>query len=200
MALGKVECFLGLYGALTSCHRSRHTTRSVRTIWRLSPTENLPQTGMPELQEGRQGALLQGSDDSSRQHQLAGPAVRERNSGVDRLLELLQDETQRLLEQLCHEFCLERCPKDSTSTQHTEDVRGEHGPIRWSCFLSRRRLVLDRKHRSLALITVQDIHQLCDPPLRYATESEEQWQAQPAWTLKNLRNSIHATFVGRVDG
>src|SRR5215813_6746315 len=32
MALGKVECFLGLCGALTSCHRPRYTTRSVCTV------------------------------------------------------------------------------------------------------------------------------------------------------------------------
>src|SRR5262245_44613673 len=122
MALCQVEGCLGLHGVLTSCDRPRCTTRSARTVWRLSTTEDLPQTRLPELQEGRQGALVEGSDDGSRPRQLAGPAVRERDSGVGRLLELLQDQTQRFIEQLRHEFCLERRPEDSTGTQHAEDV------------------------------------------------------------------------------
>src|SRR5215471_18412600 len=40
MALGEVECFLGLCGALTSCHGPRYTTRSVRTVWRLYTAED----------------------------------------------------------------------------------------------------------------------------------------------------------------
>jgi hypothetical protein len=130
---------------------------------------------MPELQEGRQGALLQGSDNGPWPRQPAGPAIHEWDSGVGRHLQLLQDQTQRHLEQLRHEFCLKGRPKDSAGTQHTEDVRGEHRPINRSCFLLRRRLVLDSHHRGLAIVTVQEIHELRDPTLRYATHSEEQW-------------------------
>src|SRR5262245_7748238 len=127
--------------ALTSGSRPRRTTWSVSMVWPPATTEDFPQARMPEPQEGRQYALLQGSDDGSWPRQLAGPTVREWDSGVGRLLQLLQDQPWRLLEQLCHEFCLEGRPKDSTGTQHAEDVRGKPRPINRHCFLSRRRFV-----------------------------------------------------------
>jgi hypothetical protein len=130
---------------------------------------------MPELQKGWQGALLEGSDDGPWPRQPAGPAIHEWDSGVGRLLQLLQDQTQRLLEQLRHEFSLEGRPEDSTGTQHAEDVRGEHRPINRRGFLLRRRFVLDGHHCGLAIVTVQEIHELRDPTWRYATHSEEQW-------------------------
>jgi hypothetical protein len=130
---------------------------------------------MPELQEGRQGALLQGRDHGSWPRQPAGAAIYERDSGIGSLLQLLQDQTQRRLEQLRHEFYLEGRPEDSAGAQHTEDVCREHRPINRSCFLLRRRVVLNGHHSGLAIITVQEIHELRDPTLRYATHSEEQW-------------------------
>jgi hypothetical protein len=101
---------------------------------------------------------------------------------------------------LCHELCLEGRPEDSAGTQHAEDIRREPRPINRRCFLSRRRFVLDGYHSGLALVTVQEIHKLGDPTLRYATHREEPWQAQPAQTLEDMRYGCHGSFVSRVDG
>src|SRR5205807_7566800 len=108
------------------------------------------------------------------------PAVRQWDSSVGRLLELLQDETQWLLEQLRHKFRLEGRPEDSAGTQHAQHIRGEHGAIMRSCHLISRRLVFHHNHRRLALVTVHKVDEFCDPTLRYTTHREEQWQAQPA--------------------
>jgi hypothetical protein len=145
-------------------------------IKRLSTTQELPEARMPEPQEGRQRALLEGSDECRRPCQLPFPAVHERHPGVGRLLELLQDQTQRLLEQSSHQCRFEGRPEDRASAEHAQHVRGERAPITRRDLLRRQSLVLDGNHRSLALVTVQKIDELYDPTLRDAMHRQEQWQ------------------------
>ena len=57
---------LGLCAALPSCHHPRRATRPAGRIKRLSTTQELPEARMPEPQEGRQRALLEGRDEWSR--------------------------------------------------------------------------------------------------------------------------------------
>jgi hypothetical protein len=166
----------------------------------LSTTQDFSKTRMPEPQQRRQSALLQGSDNGHRPRQLPCPAVHERDPGIGGFLELLQDETQRLLEQLRHEFRLEGRPEHSAGTQHAQHVRWEHGPIIRSCRLISRRLVRNLNHRSLTPFTVYQVNELCDPPLWYATHGEEQWQTQPARTLEDLSQGVHASLVSSIDG
>ena len=64
----------------------------------LFTTQELPEARMPEPQEGRQRALLEGRDECGRPCQLPFPVVHERHPSVGRLLELLEDQTQWLLE------------------------------------------------------------------------------------------------------
>ena len=129
---------------------------------------------MPEPQEGRHGALLEGRDDGLGHVNWPIPRSASGTPASVASCSFSRIRLLRLLEQLRHEFCLEGRPEDSTGTQHAEDVRGEHRPIN-RCVLLRRRFVLDGHHRGLALVTVQEIHKLGDPTLRYATHSEEQW-------------------------
>ena len=91
---------------------------------------------MPEPQQGRQGTLSEGRDHGRRPRQVAGPAVREWDSGIGRRLELLQDETQRLLEQVCHEFGLERRPQDRAGTEHAQRFCRELYPCMISGMIS----------------------------------------------------------------
>ena len=83
---------------------------------------------MPEPQEGRQRALLEGRDEWRRPCQLPFPAVHERHPSVGRLLKLLQDQTQRLLEQSRHQCRFEGRPEDRASAQHAQHIRGERAP------------------------------------------------------------------------
>jgi len=82
--------------------------------------------------------------------------VSERNPSVGRLLEFLQDHTQGLLEQVRHQFRFEGRPEDSARAQHAEDICGKHTPIKRRDHLLRlrRSLVLDLKHRGLAICMV----------------------------------------------
>jgi hypothetical protein len=91
-------------------------------------------------------------------------------------LKLLQDQTQRLLEQSCHQCRFEGRPEDRASAQHAQHIRGERAPITRRDLLRRRRLVLDDHHGSLALVMVQQIDEFYDPPLEDAQHGQEQGQ------------------------
>jgi hypothetical protein len=97
---------------------------------------------------------VESSNDGSRPHQLPVPAVSERNPGVGRLLELLQDHAQLLLEQVRHQFRFEGYPENSTGAEYAQDVRREQGPIIRGGYLMRESLVLDGNHRGLAICMV----------------------------------------------
>ena len=116
---------------------------------------------------------MEGSDDCSRPRQLPVPAVSERHPSVGRLLELLQDHTKRLLEQVRHQFHFKGCPENSTGAQYAQDVRGEQSPITRGGDLLRRRFVFDFNHRVLAICMVHKVDEFCHPTLRYATHREE---------------------------
>ena len=145
-------------------------------LWCLSITQHLSKTGVPVLQERWEGALLEGRDNGSWPGQLPCAAVRQWDSRVGRLLQLLQDHMQGFFKELRHQPCVNGCAEDRTGTQHAEDVSGEAGPITWGGKLSGRRVVLDGNHRCLALVTMQEIDQFHDPPLgyAYAMHGEEQ--------------------------
>jgi hypothetical protein len=100
---------------------------------------------------------LEGSDESSRPRHPTCPAISERHPSVGRLLELLQDQPQRLLKQVRHQLHFEGCPEHSTGAEDAQDVCGEQGPITRGSSRLRRRFVCDVNDGVLAIGMVQEI-------------------------------------------
>src|SRR5262245_46455138 len=140
--------------------------RSASALRRFCTAEDLPETSMPESQEGRQSALSEVIDDSRRPCQLTFPAVNERNPGVSRLLELLQDHMQWFFEQVRDQLRFESCPKNSAGAEYAQDVCWQQGPITRGSALIGRCCVCDFNHCGLAICMMQEIDEFGDPPLR----------------------------------
>jgi hypothetical protein len=88
-------------------------------------------------------------------------------------LQLLQDRPERLIEQSCDHIRSKRRPKDSTSPQYAEHIRGEHRPIKRSGRLARGCIAIDRHDCGIGIVMAQEVDQLRHQALWRAPHGQE---------------------------
>jgi hypothetical protein len=154
---------------------------------------------MPERQERRQHAALEGGNGFRRQGKPSLPPISERHARVGSPLQPLQDCSQRRLEQSCDQLRFESGTEDGASAQYLEHIRREGRPIKRGSNLLRGSLASNLDHRRRAIFMAHQIDQFCDQALRCTPHGQEQRQPQPPRALENLGQGGHRGLVGRID-